>query len=180
MENRENNDALHGIFELSRPDQYFGRIPQEKVNRILYVRRMQAWFGAWSLSDGATKHPENSKVTFRKLIDHTLQWLDYTDTDPVASESTCQMFFDLMRERFFLYFNTPSAEDHGGKKPESADEETLPSQVCIHHQQADETSTLTEPWFGSTGPDREMFKQALDVDGGVEQILRRLKKSLQN
>lgn len=95
----------------NRAYEYFQTIPLYKTDRKVYFRRMQAWLTRWKQTPAATRHPSKSLLAFHKLLNHALQWLDFTDTEPVGTESTIQMFVGLARERFNVFYDTPMDED---------------------------------------------------------------------
>lgn len=87
---------------------FFFELPNGHAERIQYVDAMQVWFDNWQEKHpaAAARYTENHKRAFQKLIDHTKEWLSYTDTEPLATEQTLVMFFNLLRERFLEYYNT--------------------------------------------------------------------------
>lgn len=86
--------------QVPHPLEKFQVLPLEKSDRIAYLKLARENYKEWRDTPVASQFRSNQLRAFEKLIHHTTEWIGYTDTEPKMTESTIQMFFSLLRERW--------------------------------------------------------------------------------
>lgn len=65
-----------------------------------YLNKIRQNYRVWNRTWMAAQFRPNLLLAFEKLMEHTAEWLSYTDTDQAITESTIAMFFRLLRDRW--------------------------------------------------------------------------------